>query len=641
MAPIGYQQSTVPNGLPKLPGNGFKDPTNTSFKKSHLFDVHQGIPVTYNAEAVSKSVDLIGSTGSFGSMPVVSAPPPAGAEEPAPVQPAWVAFDRKVLQFSCYFKEAVVESRAENYRVRACQLYYYLEDDSIPISEPKVENSGIPQGEHKGATFLKRHRIPKSDGTFFNVGDLKIGAELEIYHRVYKVTDCDAFTRSFYETLGMPHEEPLPTPEDPYQMTRNALKQQVLRNQLYFHPKPHEDDLQRNMEARLGCSSTLLEPDKLDQFLKFDRQVLRFYAAWDDRPRLYGELRPFVLNYYLADDTMEILEVRRANSGRDPFPMFLKRGKVYKNIDSYLHIDAPTTHTSQLIDRTGRVDPSTMDTFKETDLAVGKELTFNGAKMLLYGVDEFTRGYYSQVYGVDFHDIPVEFDEVYERPRLEIPMHNAPGSEDDTIGSFLYLLPKVPKKNQRRMMENDRKIMRFSAVLDTDAEEDKGRIFIVKYFLADDTIQVFEPPLKNSGLQGGCFLSRKTYKKKGTEEYFTQSDFHVGASIELTYTFNLFDADEYTLSYMESEPTLHPFSSMEFIAEQLRPRLDEKRAECIAACEEKAMGKTTISYEHFQLVLSDLGIELAEQVLITILRAYDTSKSGEIEYATFFGAPHL
>ena len=80
------------------------------------------------------------------------------------------------------------------------------------------------------------------------------------------------------------------------------------------------------------------------QFLKYDRKVLRFYMAWDDRNSLYGELRPFVLHYYLADDTMEVLEVRRANAGRDPFPLFLKRGKVYKDINSYLNIDAPTTH---------------------------------------------------------------------------------------------------------------------------------------------------------------------------------------------------------------------------------------------------------------------------------------------------------
>ena len=36
--------------------------------------------------------------------------------------------------------------------------------------------------------------------------------------------------------------------------------------------------------------------------------------AWDDRKSLYGELRPFVLHYYLSDDTMEILEVRTATN---------------------------------------------------------------------------------------------------------------------------------------------------------------------------------------------------------------------------------------------------------------------------------------------------------------------------------------
>ena len=37
-------------------------------------------------------------------------------------------------------------------------------------------------------------------------------------------------------------------------------------------------------------------------------------------------------------------------------------------------LDAPTTHTTQLIDRTGRVDPNTMETFTEADFAVGREV---------------------------------------------------------------------------------------------------------------------------------------------------------------------------------------------------------------------------------------------------------------------------
>ena len=94
------------------------------------------------------------------------------------------------------------------------------------------------------------------------------------------------------------------------------------------------------------------------------------------------------------------------------------------------------------------------------------------------------------------------------------PPHVAPGAEEDSLGSFLYLIPKVPKKNFRRMMENDRKILRFMARLDTDMPEDQGRIFVIKYYLSDDTVAVFEPPQKNSGIVGGNFLKRGTTQVK-------------------------------------------------------------------------------------------------------------------------------
>lgn len=38
-------------------------------------------------------------------------------------------------------------------------------------------------------------------------------------------------------------------------------------------------------------------------------KVLRFYAVWDDRGGLYGDRRPYVVHYYLEDDTVEINEV--------------------------------------------------------------------------------------------------------------------------------------------------------------------------------------------------------------------------------------------------------------------------------------------------------------------------------------------
>ena len=48
--------------------------------------------------------------------------------------PAWLAFDRQVLSFDAFFQEAVVERREEQFRVRECKIYFYLEDDSIQVN---------------------------------------------------------------------------------------------------------------------------------------------------------------------------------------------------------------------------------------------------------------------------------------------------------------------------------------------------------------------------------------------------------------------------------------------------------------------------------------------------------------------------
>ena len=55
-------------------------------------------------------------------------------------------FFLQVLRFNAYFKQTVHESQNEYFRVRPVDIYYYLEDDSIAVIEPHVENCGMPQG---------------------------------------------------------------------------------------------------------------------------------------------------------------------------------------------------------------------------------------------------------------------------------------------------------------------------------------------------------------------------------------------------------------------------------------------------------------------------------------------------------------
>eukprot|EP00965_Chrysotila_dentata_P197485 6178215-Pleurochrysis_carterae.AAC.2 len=165
----GTQQSVVPSSLPFLPGNGFKDPTQTNFHKKQIFDVKGGIPTVRepaprNSPPPANASFSAASYGGKGAMMDSVVSKGAAPADDTKAVPAWVAFDRKVLRFNCYFKESVHESRLENYRIRNCVLYYYLEDDSMHISEPKIENSGIPQALAHTHTHTQKNTDARAHG---------------------------------------------------------------------------------------------------------------------------------------------------------------------------------------------------------------------------------------------------------------------------------------------------------------------------------------------------------------------------------------------------------------------------------------------------------------------------------------------
>ena len=87
------------------------------------------------------------------------------------------------------------------------------------------------------------------------------------------------------------------------------------------------DDLARYIEAELGRAPNVLLPDKLHQFTENDRKVLLFFCLQDDRDRRYGDRRPYVLHCFLGQESWRTTRSSRLepNSGRDPFPVFLKR----------------------------------------------------------------------------------------------------------------------------------------------------------------------------------------------------------------------------------------------------------------------------------------------------------------------------
>jgi len=63
------------------------------------------------------------------------------------------------------------------------------------IIEPKETNSGTPQG-----TFLSRQMVLKQDGkTPYQPTDFRVGLDVGIYGKIIRITDCDQYTREFFQ----------------------------------------------------------------------------------------------------------------------------------------------------------------------------------------------------------------------------------------------------------------------------------------------------------------------------------------------------------------------------------------------------------------------------------------------------------
>lgn len=528
--------------LPFLPGYNVEVKSKNNFHKSHLFDVQNGVRVD-----TMKATDLIDArsfpVNSESQLSFTTAPNDFANSVDAKYRtsnsvldnssslPAWVAYDRKVLRFYCYFKEAVFSSPKENYRLRKCVMYYYLEDDSVHIAEPKIENSGIPQG-----VFVKRHRIPKTDNVFVNLNDLKIGNALNIYGRSFYLYECDNFTRSFFAETGQGLAPNQPLPSDPF-TRKNTVE--VGTHKKLMHP------MKEFMEASLGKQMGV-DIRSTQKFLKNDGQVLRFYCVWHDE-KMLGESRPYVVHYFLADDTVEVMEVKQANSGRDPFPALLKRSKLPRQY----------AQTAPDLTNIGNTQLETVQYYTERDIKIGDYVNVYGRQLLVCGCDIFTKQFYINNYDMKESDFPAisNEDEVVPPPRMAPPEHNGFGTEEDSLGSFLYLTPKVPKIDFKKQMENDGLNLRFLAKLIDPSAEDKDRSFIITYFMNNDTISIFEKFERNSGFIGGKFLERARIKNPKDGEFYTQRDLVIGGQIQLnSFGFSIVDADDFTKKFMERNP---------------------------------------------------------------------------------------
>ncbi|KAJ7514901.1 hypothetical protein O6H91_23G065400 [Diphasiastrum complanatum] len=454
--------------------------------------------------------------------------------------PKWLKYDRQVLRFFCYFKEPVNERREENFRVRRCTIYFYLEDGSMHISEPREDNSGIVQG-----TFLKRHKVPKHGGGYIGISNFKVGSDITVYERTFRICSCDTFTKRYFMKRCYEIGKEEDFPDGPVSSFRETLQRHRLKH--------HKDFANR-------------------QFLENDGKVLRFFAVWDDRFSVYGDRHPYVLHYFLADDTIEILEINERNSGRHNFPMLLKRNRL------------PRELPSDLLGKNLGANLAKSSYYNDSDLHVGSYVRVYGRDMLLHDCDEFTRNYYQKKWGVTDDMLePVDVQEPAPvLPRMEMPPHNGFGTDIDTMQNCISLIPKAPFKDFDKFFHQDGKVLCFSSRMAEDethkvSPPDRGRLFVFKFFLSDDTISIYEPPTRNSGIVSGKFLSREAAPKKPcTNKRYQPSDMIVGAKLVIhDRLFELLQADEWTLKYMETHPDEFPLSDYENVVKKVESFLSK------------------------------------------------------------------
>ncbi|XP_062861743.1 EF-hand domain-containing family member C2 [Trichomycterus rosablanca] len=537
----------------------------------------------------------------------------------------------EVLCFDAYFKEAIAQSREEKYRIRQCKIYFHLEDDTIQVVEPKVKNSGIPQG-----TLIHRHRIPlppPNNDQFYNFHSFNINKEMVFYSRTFMIMDCDPFTRNFLRKMGVRVNDLATTPTDPYTTLRHELEKSMKPL------RPYE------------------RQDTLKQFLNHDRDVLRFYCYWNDSESMYGDPRELILHYFLADDTIEIREVIYPNSGRDAVPKFLHRSKLP------MHAPTPKRQPGEITDRTvlnvfgptgqgGRYILDSLKTgavheefYKDCDLTIGGVINVWGRSVMICDCDNFTKEYYRSKYGIeDFTPIKYKFPPP-AKAAPQVPPYTGFGSEEDSLCSCQGLLLKPPQKDFKKLMEKDRQglvshVLRFMGKMLTDNPIDKTRSFIISYYLSDDTISVFEPSQKNSGLIGGKYLERSRVKKPTQEifksemsEYYKAQDMYVGATLNINNQFfQLMDADEYAVNYMEQHAEEFPRANIGTILSKLKSISEEKQREMRKFLALSDPGSTAyIPHESFRSLLTDLNCQLSEHEIMVLGRTYLVREQPELD----------
>eukprot|EP00920_Eleutheroschizon_duboscqi_P033281 GHVT01080228.1.p1 GENE.GHVT01080228.1~~GHVT01080228.1.p1 ORF type:complete len:380 (-),score=43.29 GHVT01080228.1:1803-2942(-) len=335
---------------------------------------------------------------------------------------AWLSYGGVSLRFFGYFKEALEESMdGATYRVRRCVISFFPADGTLSVTEVRAGDSRASQG-----LFLSRRLAPydrsldictccssnstadvetaigkplnqvsfedtpidtpgkpnqptrtvnyqeqtagigltnsQSRERTLILTDLKLGHNLTLYSRTFRIFNCDPFTKRFCLSMGHDVGEAEEEPEVPPGRRLTAI--------------PPVQKVAPKIPAPLPAVPA---PRPRQRVAQDDGTVLRFIGTWADAVGQPG--RQFALNFFLSDETAQVSEVHEQKHGKVTNSIFLRRQPLPKQM-------VPVGICPGL-------EQPAFDAYGPDDLIVGDIIEIYSRRFHILDCDDETRRWYS------------------------------------------------------------------------------------------------------------------------------------------------------------------------------------------------------------------------------------------------------
>ena len=330
-----------------------------------------------------------------------------------------------------------------------------------------------PRGRYHSGRIAQNRRLGAGSLTGATLKDLQLKMETKIAEKEAQlpVDDITAEIRAKEKALE-------------YERQRQAALQRRLElDQKLKELKLQNDKLSQQLGDEVSTANVTSEsiqdqtrfgakkkavPAAVPSWLKYDKVTLTFRAwtkeKWFDSIGEGFSVRKFIIVYFMADKSIEIVEPKIPNSGTTG-GIFMKRRVLTKKDGKPI---------------------------LPNDLAVGMRLPINGREFTVYDCEEETRKY-----------IRDEFPNIIMAKALALPNPPQRRAFEPGMGNEIVRPVKTsnePRADHSQFLNMDGKVLEFIGIWDdTSSLQGEMRKLKIKYFLVDDTIEVSEMTGMNSG----------------------------------------------------------------------------------------------------------------------------------------------